>query len=148
MRSYQIYWIGDEFAHYFYGREQNFFQLFFESSMNGNGEKSVIEKQIQYITEKFSLRSIASVLNEALAGRESFSSENNHLYTIELPKQKGKAILSAEEKCLYLKASGSYEVETVFFHSLKKLNACLFAVDFERKNYGWLEPIKKEILFK
>ncbi|MFK2825097.1 sporulation inhibitor of replication protein SirA [Bacillus sp. B190/17] len=148
MRSYQIYWIGDEFAHYFYGREQNFFQLFFESFTNKDGEKSVIEKQIQYITKEFPVRSLCSVLKESLTGRDSFSVEKNNLFIIELPEKKGKAFLSAESKCLHLKALGSYEAETIFFSSLKKLNACLFAVDFERKNYGWLEPIRKENLFR
>ncbi|KMY53722.1 MULTISPECIES: sporulation inhibitor of replication protein SirA [Bacillaceae] len=148
MRTYQIYWIGEEFAHYFYGREQNFFQLFFESSTGKKNEKSIVEKQIQYITKEFSMRSLASVLKEALMDKDSFAVEKNNLFTIELPEKKGKAMLSAEEKCLHLKALGSYEAETVFFYSLKKLNACLFAVDFERKNYGWLAPIKKENLFK
>ncbi|WP_039232480.1 sporulation inhibitor of replication protein SirA [Bacillus thermotolerans] len=148
MRSYQIYWIGEEFAHYFYGREHSFFQLFFESTIKGKEEKSVIERQIQHITQEFSLSAVASALKKALGGKSGFSSESESLYKVELPKEKGKAVLLTKKHCLYLKASGSYEAETIFFHALKKLNACLFAVDFQQKNYGWLAPIKKEILFK
>ncbi|WP_100331014.1 sporulation inhibitor of replication protein SirA [Bacillus xiapuensis] len=148
MRTYQIYWIGEEFAHYFYGRERNFFQLFFESSCSGTDKQQIIEKQVQYITNKFAPSKVKQLLTEALGERHGFSIEKGGYYRIELPNEKGGAELFAESECLYLKATGSYESETIFFHALKKMNACLFAVDFERNNYGWLQPIKKEILFK
>ncbi|MGM7637351.1 sporulation inhibitor of replication protein SirA [Bacillus sp. Hm123] len=148
MRSYQIYWITEEFAHYFYGREQNFFQLFFESSCGESEQQGIIEKQIQYITNKFFISQVREMLCEALSARSWFNIQNDHLFQIELPNNKGQAELLADEQCLYLKASGSYESEAIFFHALKKMKAYLFAVDFKRKNYGWLEPIKKEILFR
>lgn len=147
MRTYQIYWIRDEFASHFYGREQNFYRLFFERSSADKAKQTIIDKQIRYITKDFSLLTLQQALTVALAKKNSHFAAKRNEFRLDLANNKGTAVLVAEKKHLKLMVDGSYEAEAVFFHALKGLKGRLFAVDFEQKNFGWLQPIKKEILF-
>src|SRR5690606_12377963 len=51
MRVYLIYLIEDEFAEYFYGRENKFVELFIAQSKEKGALQTVVQKQIQYITK-------------------------------------------------------------------------------------------------
>ncbi|UTW70984.1 sporulation inhibitor of replication protein SirA [Anaerobacillus sp. HL2] len=43
---------------------------------------------------------------------------------------------------LTISTTGTYQAETIFFEILRQINPCFFAVDFENRNYGWLNPVK------
>ncbi|MBM7650150.1 hypothetical protein JOC78_003134 [Bacillus ectoiniformans] len=146
MRSYQIYWIREEFANYFYGRERNFYQLFFDGCSSENEKQTIVDKQICYITKRFEVEAIENILLHSLAESNRIRKADDGSFKLQLSNGKGEAILYLQPKSLLLQALGSYETEAVIFHALKKLDDCLFAVDFERKNYGWLKPVKKELL--
>ena len=52
MRTYQIYLIEDEFAQHFFGRERLFFNLFLEYIQTTGSLKSILQKQIEFVTKE------------------------------------------------------------------------------------------------
>lgn len=141
LRFYHIYWIKDEFAFYFYGREKVFYHLFYDW-MYSNGEyKGILDLQVQYITEELPVMQLYRLIRQNLSRQKGFTVEGN-TYRIESTEKNGSTLEIQSTKML-LKASGSYDSEMLFFESLKNFNGRLLALDFNNGRFGWVKPLKE-----
>jgi len=67
MRSYQLYLIEDEFASHYFGRERMFYQLFLEYSRANGDLKSIISKQVDFVTKPIPVLRIHQLLHQQLS---------------------------------------------------------------------------------
>lgn len=142
VREYTIFWIEEEFAHHYFGREGMFYRLFKEVEELTHQEPSILTKQFEYIT-----KSIPGIhINQFI--EMEMSSMNNYVvskegHCLSLQNGKSKAILSVEERSIKLVGIGNFEAEMVFFDLLRKWDTRFLAIDFEKKRFGWISPIKQ-----
>ncbi|QED47643.1 sporulation inhibitor of replication protein SirA [Cytobacillus dafuensis] len=144
MRAYQLYLIEEEFASHYFGRERMFFQLFQEYENSTGSLKSILAKQIQYITKPIPGLKLHQYINQQLYRTKDFQTKKGAYY-IEKGKR-SKARLEIKDKYLILKASGNYDAETCFFEVLRKSESSFLAIDMKHHQYGWLKPIKERKL--
>ena len=142
MRTYKIFLIEDEFAHHYYGREKLLFNLFLEYIQERGRLKSILQKQIEFITKKVPILQLQAVIELRLQKKMNFWSSNGKYY-LEKTGGSSKAALAIHDNSLILNAEGDYEAETAFFECLRKCEPSFLAIDFEHKKYGWLKPIKE-----
>ena len=142
MRHYYIYLLKPEVAASYFGKEWLIFQLFFEGETANNELKEVVQKQVKYISSTLPSLQIRKNIEKSLKIRNDFYVLNEHYY-LDIKPLESKAVLKDHGHLITISASGSYQAETVFFEVLRKVNSCFFAVDFENKNYGWLNPVKQ-----
>jgi hypothetical protein len=138
MRNYKIYLIEEEFAYHYLGKEKLFFNLFLEYIHSSGKIKSILQKQIEYIT-----KNIPSVrLENSLKSSGEFFYENGVYY---LNKHHVScASLKIQNQYISLEAEGNYEAETAFFECIRKCESSFLALDFINKHYGWLKPPIRE----
>ncbi|TKH02690.1 sporulation inhibitor of replication protein SirA [Peribacillus simplex] len=142
MRTYQIYLIEDEFAHHYYGREKLFFNLFLEYIQAKGRLKSILQKQIEYVTKTVPIIQLQLAIEQRLQKKMNYWTQNGKYY-LEKTNGSSKAVLIIHNDSITLKAEGDYEAETAFFESIRKYEASFLAIDFEHEKYGWLKPIKE-----
>ncbi|WP_456275397.1 sporulation inhibitor of replication protein SirA [Bacillus sp. AK128] len=142
MRGYTIYLIEEEFAHHYYGREGMFYKLFAEYN-DARGElKSILGKQINYITKPIPAISFNQYVESELKNRSSYRLTTDGHY-IEGHNGLSYASLSVSERSLHLLAKGKYESEMVFFDLLKKWDSRFLAVNIQQASFGWISPVKQ-----
>ncbi len=141
MRAYQLYLIEDEFATHYFGREWMFFQLFQEHEYFSGELKTIIGKQIQFITKEIPSFRLHQYIKEQVRLDKDFQMKNDAYY-LKIGKN-SKAKLEIFDRSIKLFASGNYEAETTFFEILRKNEASFLAIDLEHERYGWLKPIKE-----
>lgn len=142
VRKYRLYLIEDEFAAHYFGRERMFYQLFRENEYSNGELKTIIEKQINYITKPLPVLRIHQLIQKKL-GREKGFKADNGIYSIEINGNLSLATMELREDSIIVEGVGSYEAETVFFEVLRKCEASFLAVDLEKNRFGWLKPIKE-----
>ncbi|MCT4477149.1 sporulation inhibitor of replication protein SirA [Peribacillus frigoritolerans] len=142
MRTYQIYLIEDEFAHHYYGRERLFFNLFLEYIQAKGRLKSILQKQIEYVTKTVPIIQLQLAIEQRLQKKMNYWTQNGKYY-LEKTNGSSNAVLIIQHDSIILKAEGDYEAETAFFESIRKYEASFLAIDFEHEKYGWLKPIKE-----
>jgi hypothetical protein len=142
MRHYYIYLLKPEVAASYFGKEWLIFQLFTEGHTGNKETQEIVNKQIKYITGTIPSLQIRKSLEKSLRIRNDFNVINEHYY-LDIKALNSKAVLKDYGNLITISTSGSYQAETVFFEVLRKVNSCFFAVDFENKNYGWLNPVKQ-----
>ncbi|MCR2820616.1 sporulation inhibitor of replication protein SirA [Lederbergia panacisoli] len=141
MRIYLIYLIEDEFADFFYGRESKFIELFIaERRLRGN-RKEIVQKQIKYITKPLPYLDLHKHLAHSVENKEFYI--KGKVYCANNTGLHEGAELVIGERCLQLKAWGSYASESIFFEVLRKFNGRFLAMDIENDQYGWVKPIKE-----
>lgn len=142
MRSYQLYLIEDEFASHYFGRERMFYQLFLEYNQANKELKSIIAKQVKFVTKSIPVLRIHQLLHQQLSNTKGFHVENG-TYIYENNANNSSATLKVHEKWLELNSHGQVDAETVFFEILRKCESSFLAIDLEANKYGWLKPIKE-----
>ena len=142
MRSYQLYLIEDEFASHYFGRERMFYQLFLEYSQANDDLKSIIAKQVKFVTKSIPVLRIHQLLHQQLSKAKGFHVENG-IYIYENNTNNSSATLRVHERWLELDSHGQVDAETVFFEILRKCESSFLAIDLESNKYGWLKPIKE-----
>lgn len=142
MRSYQLYLIEDEFASHYFGRERMFYQLFLEYSQANNDLKTIIAKQVKFVTKSIPVLRIHQLLHQQLSKSKGFRVENG-IYFYENHTNNSSATLKVHERWLELDSHGPVDAETVFFEILRKCESSFLAIDLESNKYGWLKPIKE-----
>ncbi len=142
MRSYQVYLIEDEFASHYYGREQMFYQLFLDKERSQGELKSIIERQIQYITKPIPSLRVHKNINKKLSKNKDFRFENGAYY-IERNGLFSSARLEICERFARVDSKGSFDSETIFFEALRQSEPSFLAIDLKHDRYGWLNPIKE-----
>ncbi|MCK2010875.1 sporulation inhibitor of replication protein SirA, partial [Peribacillus sp. Aquil_B8] len=76
MRTYQIYLIEDEFAHHYYGREKLFFNLFLEYIQAKGRLKSILQKQIEYVTKTVPIIQLQLAIEQRLQKKMNYWTQN------------------------------------------------------------------------
>ena len=141
LRTYQIYFIEDEFAQHFIGRERLFFNLFLDYIQTTDPLKSILQKQIEYVTKPIPKQKLESMVVQKLKRKSNFHSQDGVYY---LDYYGGsQADLLIQDHALIVKAEGNYVAETAFFECIRKCGSSFLAVDFEHERFGWLKPIKE-----
>lgn len=142
MRSYQLYLIEDEFASHYFGRERMFYQLFLDYSQANDDLKSIIAKQVNFVTKSIPVLRIHQLLHQQLSKTKGFHVENG-TYIYENNTNNSSATLRVHERWMELDSHGQVDAETVFFEILRKCESSFLAIDLESNKYGWLKPIKE-----
>jgi hypothetical protein len=143
MRRYRIYWLEEEFANHYFGRERMFYRLFLELKSERSQEmKSILQKQVQYITKSIPIFHIQQFIEMELKGMQGYQlTEKGHV--IEVKDGSSYACLTVSDQSINLIGTGRYEAEMLFFDVLRKWDSRFLAIDFEQARYGWLSPIKQ-----
>ncbi|WP_409253839.1 sporulation inhibitor of replication protein SirA [Bacillus sp. SCS-153A] len=141
MKSYRLYWIEDEIAEYFYGRERSFYNLFSESKFSYGVMKELLNKQIQYITRTIPFLPFSRAILHALGHSKGCTQEDNQFY-VESPCGKNTAKISIVDNYIEVIIEGHSDWEAFIFEMLRKLDGRLLAIDIENEQFGWLKPIK------
>ena len=142
MRSYQLYLIEDEFASHYFGRERMFYQLFLEYSQANGHLKSIISKQVDFVTRPIPVLRIHQLLHQQLSKVNGFKVEDGK-YIFEIKNSATSATLKVHDRWLELDSHGQVDAETVFFEILRKCETSFLAIDLASNKYGWLKPIKE-----
>ncbi|MDP4164134.1 MAG: sporulation inhibitor of replication protein SirA [Bacillota bacterium] len=142
MRKYRLYLIEDEFASHYFGRERMFFQLFQEYENTTGDMRSILKKQIAYITKQLPALRFHQLIQKKLGTVRGFKVENG-TYSIELNGKLSVATMEVKDDSIIVDGYGSYEAETIFFEVLRKCESSFLAVDLENNRFGWLKPIKE-----
>ncbi|WP_335871778.1 sporulation inhibitor of replication protein SirA [Bacillus sp. 2205SS5-2] len=140
MRNYYVYWIEDEVAAHFYGRERLFFSLFQDHNNATNVLKQILHQQITYISKPLPYLPTHRFIQNSLQKRNLLFTKYH--YTIEYPENKSGACLEIYERYFLIRSWGEYDAEAVFFDILKKFEGRLLAIDLDLERYGWIKPIK------
>ncbi|MGB7998989.1 MAG: sporulation inhibitor of replication protein SirA [Anaerobacillus sp.] len=146
MRHYEMYFIKQDIAAQYAGKENLLYQLFLERKRASIPEvKSVLDKQVAFITESVPEEELNHYIVSELGGFRTYEYKNDgHRLTIK--QSRSDASLFARREKVNLYSSGSNEAETVFFEVIRKLTPSFFAIDFQSGRYGWLNPIKQQKL--
>lgn len=139
MRTCEIYVIKREVAECFYGREDKIFRLFQQYEQCSSTLKAIIEKQIEYITEPVPVMKIQHAVKKHLMVQTGYK-EGYFKYFIELPKSKGKLVISLKK--LVIISEGTLDAEMTFFEAIRKIQLPFIAIDLKNERYGWLHPLK------
>ena len=142
MRTYQLYLIEDEFASHYYGREKMFYQLFEEIDLLQGELKTIVKKQIEFITKPIPSLHIHKLLHQRLGKNKDFDIRNGTYY-IEKSSSINAAQLEVFDRFILVRAKGSYDSETVFFEVLRQSETSFLAIDFNHHRFGWLKPMKE-----
>lgn len=142
MREYRIYLIEDEFAHHYYGREKLIFNLFLEYTNSSGKQKSILQKQIEYITKRVPIDALMNILEVQALKKKDFTYKDG-VYYLEKSDGRSRAALKLYHDYMVLRADGDFEAETSFFECVRKYDSDFLAMDLENNRYGWLQPIKE-----
>lgn len=138
MRTYTIYHIKEEFADFFYGREQRFYELF-SNAQKATIYKEISKKQVKYVTKPLPQQILKEHFAQAVANKKIYQ-KNDKYYA--LTKNHTETELKMGLNVLKIQANGGLDAESIFFDILRNFSGHLLAVDFENKRYGWIKPVK------
>ncbi|KAA0547842.1 sporulation inhibitor of replication protein SirA [Bacillus sp. BGMRC 2118] len=142
VREYTIFWIEEEFAYHYYGREGMFYRLFKELYDGTQAHHSILIKQMEYITKSIPGIHINQFINIELSNNMNYEvTKEGHCLTLQ--NGKSKARLLVNERSISLVGEGNYEAEMIFFDLLRKWDSRFLAIDFMQKRFGWVSPIKQ-----
>jgi hypothetical protein len=142
VRKYKIYLLENDIASLYFGKESKLYHLFLEYERATEMKRSVIQKQIHYISKPIPSLHIRKLLNNTLNSRTDYRTEREgHVLKIVSPPSQARLVIN--ESHILLQAEGSFEAETIFFEVLRKYDPCFLAMDFQLDRYGWLNPIKQ-----
>lgn len=142
MRVYLIYLIKDEFAEYFYGRENKIVELFRAERSLKNDLLDIVKKQIDYITKPLPYVELHKLLTQSIEEKDIYI--KGRLYCTNPSTKEEGAELSIGEEHLKLKAWGNFANELEFFEILRGFDGKFLAMDLKHNHYGWIKPIKEK----
>ncbi|MBB6452822.1 hypothetical protein HNQ94_001268 [Salirhabdus euzebyi] len=141
MQTFSIFLIKDEFVKHYYHKNDllyDFFQTYRLQSYDPN-----YQKQFQFITKDIPKRDIITYLCDKLNGLYTIHKaddelwiENNHLHV--------KIECGRKEWVVY--SSSLHEAELVVFEHFRALHTSFFVMNRNKSQYGWLSPIRKEVI--
>ncbi|WP_059103446.1 sporulation inhibitor of replication protein SirA [Shouchella shacheensis] len=141
MRRYQLYLLDDQVATSYFGRESKLFQLFEEHAQAKDGPRSLLDKQVDYITKPLPTRTLKYAFRRYQEPRQETCEDT---YVIQCPQeQSGSCKVQLDAKFVQLWASGDIDSETAIFDLLKGVDPHFFAVNVEDRRFGWLQPFDK-----
>ncbi|MBU8907394.1 sporulation inhibitor of replication protein SirA [Desertibacillus haloalkaliphilus] len=142
MRRYEIYLMEEEVARHYFGQESKLFHLFLEKERASDTTRSIIEKQVNYITRPIPALQLQQLLKQSLKHRiDYYSYKDTHC--LSLQPSLSIAEVNLFETKITLEAEGNFDAETIFFEVLRKFDPYFMAIDVKNFRYGWLNPIKQ-----
>lgn len=137
-----MFWIEEQFAHHYFGREGMFYRLFAESNQATGELRTILTKQVNYITKPIPAIHINQFIETEMKHTPGYRLTNEG-HAIKVQNGNSEALLSVSEQKITLLAKGNYEAEMSFFELLKKWDTRFLAVDFTQIRFGWISPIKQ-----
>ncbi len=141
MRCYQIYWIENEFATFFYGKERIFYSLFYQWKQSNGHFKDILHKQVEYITKPIPFLQIQKMIHAELS-KKGINFKVGDQVILEDGQGNG-AKLEIYDRYISIDSWGNDIQEAIFFEILRKDSGRLLAVDTVNEQFGWLRPIKQ-----
>ncbi|MFS0574137.1 sporulation inhibitor of replication protein SirA [Sporosarcina sp. 179-K 3D1 HS] len=136
MRSYGIYKVKERYQSYIIGRERQLYDL-----LKKDGRREVDRQQIHYLCEPLEEAiidsAIISNLEKGFATIEQVEGE----YRLTHP-MKGSIWLSLSSHALHVNCDGSRMLDLDLFVALSASDNRFFAVMDDRREWGWLKPVK------
>ncbi|WP_209122288.1 sporulation inhibitor of replication protein SirA [Alkalihalobacillus sp. BA299] len=142
MRKYDIYLINEEVAQNYFGQESKLFHLFLDETRAFDENKTIIKKQIKYISNSIPVMKLQQSLLQAFKHRTDYFFFN-HAHRIQMGDPLSKAQVFIFSDYIHMVSEGSYEAEVMFFEVMRKMSPTFFALDVSTYRYGWLNPIKQ-----
>lgn len=141
MKMYELYLIQEDIAKAYFGREFLLFDLFSRFSTSQSlSEKKVLYKQMMYITTPLQVIKIHHKLEQALCGLGKYN-RTHRTHMLYQGKEYGE--VTVKSQYIQMNTSGSRSIEATFFEVLRKCELTFLAMDYEEKQYGWLNPLKQ-----
>ncbi|MFB5663993.1 sporulation inhibitor of replication protein SirA [Alteribacillus sp. HJP-4] len=139
MSRYLLVIIKKEVALQYYRKEDKLFRLFQDYVQAYEWARPVLEKQIRYITEPISIQNKSSELLTCLNTHE-YIPYNNHPCSYISTKNSSK--IEWNEMFMKFENAGTWKEEWAVFDCLKNQSPYFFAMNMDKKLYGWLKPLK------
>ncbi|TCT26667.1 uncharacterized protein DUF2522 [Melghiribacillus thermohalophilus] len=141
MDKYSLYWLKDDFAFHYYHKSDVLYHFLFQYQMQSTD--SIYEKQFQFITRTLPKEAIIEHLQSRLGNRY-------HVYTdkrrIDIRYDYVNVKIDCYDKEWVIHSSSLQEAEIMFFEALRGYHPSFFVVNYDQEQYGWLSPIKKELI--
>lgn len=139
MRYYELYLVTDDVASLYSGKESKLFQLFQEREQAPMDQRSVYDRQIDYITETLPEEALKTVFTQQHVLKEK------EAYVIHSPVvDVNCCTVEIQQRKICLKAQGDLSAETDVFDLLKSIDSHFFAVNVEDRRFGWLKPYERQ----
>ncbi|MGG0275847.1 sporulation inhibitor of replication protein SirA [Bacillus rhizoplanae] len=141
MRTYELYLIQEDVTKSYFGREFLLFDLFARFAQSRSlSEKKVLYKQMKYITLPLQVMKLHHKMEQALRTYGKYE-RNEHTHIISNENVYGE--VSIKPQYIRMHTSENVEMETAIFEVLRKCELTFLAMDYESKQYGWLNPLKQ-----
>ncbi|MDM5189328.1 sporulation inhibitor of replication protein SirA [Bacillus sp. DX4.1] len=141
MKTYELYLIQEDIAKKYFGREFLLFDLFARFSASRSlSEKKVLYKQMKYITIPLQVMKIHHKLEQTLHGCGKYE-RTHHTHMFHNGDEYGE--VTVKSQYIRMNTSGNVAMETTFFEVLRKCELTFLAMDYDSKQYGWLNPLKQ-----
>ncbi|GGL62272.1 sporulation inhibitor of replication protein SirA [Sporolactobacillus putidus] len=142
MRSYHIYLIKDSISEHYFGKEEKLFRLFKDCrSAQDKHLKEVMYRQVCYISHHLDVRRFGMQLQTACSFMPEYTYEDP-IHYLKSRRPYSEAVLELRDRELKMTAQGTSDMEVTFFEVLRKLDGHFLAIDFQRRQCAWLNPIK------
>ncbi|SFD00532.1 Protein of unknown function [Bacillus sp. 491mf] len=141
MRAYELYLIREDITKAYFGREFLLFDLFARFAQSRSlSEKKVLYKQMKYITLPLQVMKLHYKMEQALRTYGTYE-RNGYMHTVSNENVYGEVRIKSQHIRMY--TSENVELETAIFEVLRKCEMTFLAMDYENKQYGWLNPLKQ-----
>lgn len=136
MNHYSIYWIKEEFAHFFYYRSDVLYR--FIKSYDRHPKRSDLSRQFHYITMDMPEEILISHIVQYHPSRSSIKAENDSLKIYEDMRY---ISLHIEKKRINFRGDIIYDAEDLLFPALRSFHPYFFVVGHRSDNFGWISPV-------
>ena len=120
MAVYYIYWIQDEVADYFYGKERKFLTLFLEKKNSAEELRKIVDKQVNYIIQEIPEMKIQQLMENAVATNTITKLSSTH-YRIETNRSQ-YAEMEIKFPFIRIITHQCNHLEWAFFNLLRSFN--------------------------
>ncbi|RYG71411.1 sporulation inhibitor of replication protein SirA [Lentibacillus lipolyticus] len=136
LNHYSIYWIKEEFAHFFYYRSEILCR-FIKSYEQDQGRED-LASQFQYITHDFPRTSLIAHIMDCLSSNTNMKKEDGLL---KLYENERYISLHMEKKRINFRSDIIHDAEELLFPALRSFQPYLFVVGNNTEDFGWVSPV-------
>ncbi|WP_164668899.1 sporulation inhibitor of replication protein SirA [Virgibacillus doumboii] len=136
MNHYSIYWIKEEFAHYFFHKSDVLYR--FIKDYENDKSREDLKKQFEYITMNFQKDSLIAHLNDNYSETTNLKAKEDCL---QIYKDMKYISLHIHNKHLNFHSEMLQDAEDLLFPALRQFQPYLFIVGNNLHNYGWISPV-------
>ncbi|SFA75680.1 Protein of unknown function [Lentibacillus halodurans] len=136
MNHYSIYWIKEEFAHFFYYRSDVLYR--FIKSYDSHQNREDLSMQFKYITMDIPENLLISHIMKYHPSHVTTELEANSLKIYEDMRY---ISLHIEEKRINFRGDIIHDAEDLLFPALRSFQPYFFVVGDHRYDFGWISPV-------